>query len=1245
MRQPINLSIPLGEGISTDAPASERPGGYVRERFGWSIRRPGMAGRAIPADKSRLLFVLPDGFEAVWATPVGTSTVYFAVRATTNHGRIYLRDDQGILTLLFTDEYDPSGDRLNFPTNGVSFDCQVEAEGGEQPVIYVDDHVNPGRVLRLGRLAATVHGLAQQPAVRWGDVTYWGLGSGTLPLGYYRYTVVYTNGYRRSAPFFLSREVVIAEKPAYADQPIVMGSPGVVTDWGFSIRVDQVDARWGKVELLVAYSPDNVTYTDLYIADRQTVSTAVDGALTLWCRSQTGLGESLPLQTVAELEAHILRSNGTALHKNYQIKAGVELGGYAKLNIPTPVYSPLIERQRAEDMTRPTKQDIAGNGTTTADDLVRIARAKRTPLADTPINQTVLVNARYTSAGGQVRNRLFPVPNERLDYSGVQFNHVRRDFRAGESYPIALAAVDSLGQVQWATPLGTYTFPAPDAPGSQTYPSEENAGPYVRHLGLRLDGLKLRRSDIFDDKGRQRIQGFSILVGDESGKLGPQGIVRNVTTEKEGRPDVFSSLPNWHNIFQNTSGAEKLLDRDGTYGVQVQGPESDFDLGAYRQAASLLTFHSPDLLTTPELLGDEPDATYLRVQGRLLPGKTSQQGVDVQFPGWYQFVLRTYGYDAAPTRAGAIGRVQPGDRTKIELSRRLPSPNTTTLLEKVYREEPAYSYSGALWPRFKHPVTGVLIAGRARAGGGHLLRTADNWMVDAGQSLPNPAGFVLASIEQAVEPPSTPTYRYVGHYQPLDSSVLADLPTEGTGADLTYVVNNLHVWGGRHYRQRTGIVLAYPDLAPGGEMNSSDSVPGGPFDADYGLGVLLVTENRYNHALRSGRRWETTGFNSVKQVYRNEQPFMDGAVHAAQPDDWFIQQGLQTTESVRTFIAPKPDTRLGLLFPSGIAWSTRRRDTSQYDGLIKFPASNLYLLDAEHGWATGVFALGMGLYVVQERAVVGVEVDQQITVPNDAGDGLLIASGREVGPHANLRTGVGSSRIAASWQGPGAVYLLDDRTGHLWRFTQAGFDDLTIRTGNRLLTEGELSAPATVWGLTDEVGRQVYFGRRGDSGRLKGHIWAYCEERDFLSGSWGAPSGMSFIALPAYGAPQLATLRGVENIGHQEEALLILKAEVQPSPGTTLRWLSAEARMSESLFASLIAIYLSGGGNRIQVPKGAESMQYRGNALYFALNVGDEHGVLFDDGLTIELWFRSEAAGQPTNWIGRIDIQALPIAY
>ncbi|RYF78780.1 MAG: hypothetical protein EOO39_00510, partial [Cytophagaceae bacterium] len=765
MAQLQTFTVSALGSLNTDADPRAMPQGRLPAIHGFLRRTPGNAGTATPDVPPIALTTLPVGFSVAATAPLPGGQLLILLRLQGEAGgRICVFTGVNLVT--YYDDQNQT-DKLDFPEKPFRVIINQETSPA---IAYWTDNRNEPRMWAIGQAITSAFSLAQQPPVQWMDVHFSGLGTGTLATGHYRATPRYRMDSRVSSPFMLCPSIPIFAQPLYAEQPNEMGASGVLTDRAFSMTVSGIDHRWPLLDLLVTYSPDGETWSDLTLVDTVILQTGVDSVV-LWCRSIAGTGESVAVASLNGYEQHILKSADMVLFNNKLIHGNIVQGTPPAdtIVVGSPTLTVRNEYLPFEMLPSPNKVTIAN-----AD----VNRAKRTPLAQTARGSLTLVNGRYIDKDNNGVVQSYAIQDERLDYSGTSYCVLRGDYRAGESYPIGVLWFDLLGQPAFVQPIGTFIVPALHDPAGTTALMRINpldgTSSQIVHVGLRINDLLFDKAAMRGSDGKLLVSGFAIVRGEPSGKLGPQGIVLNTVSEVNGRGNTIAALPAWQNIFADVPSANTLL----TEPLVKKPNENAF--GRYIIHGRHLTFHSPDLLAQPTLLDSLPASAFMLAQGSVGTLKNDHQGVEMEAPGegWHDYIIRANYFNAQGMRPSAKGRVHPGDKVQIRQSWPLQQAGEPELRENIDLLKKDLVYSSLSYPIIRHPYTNKTILGQAMVGAGKLLRVERDFLVDAGGSDAFPVGYMIGSIEQAVDvvPADAIRYQTTGHFQPVTEAIVATWP-------------------------------------------------------------------------------------------------------------------------------------------------------------------------------------------------------------------------------------------------------------------------------------------------------------------------------------------------------------------------------------------------------------------------------------------------------------------------------------
>lgn len=1177
----------------------QQPGTY-REAVGFSLRFNEDHSLVLtPEANARLLAYLPLGYSVIGGCRLPDGKLFLILtseRPGITKGMLMLVDTEMNQTeTIYNDDLDENAERLNSPVTKCV--VRLEVENPDTWRVYWNDFTNPPRVCTLQDRTKGygvywgVHAFALQPTVKWGQVTFDQFIEGNLASGFYRYSYRYRRDSVVSVPFPLSLPLTLPETPSPSLNPPQMGVSGVTTERGIRVYIDQHDGRWPQIELLVSYSPDGNTWSNMVVADRQRCLGTIPQYMIH--KSQAGIGETILLSTLSDTYQVIDRAGAMTIHNNKLIFGDVDH------NLPL---APTISSVRLEPITSEMPLDDAGYPTKASDDAseAAISRAANQRLAETNRGSGQLSESLYRSRSGSLRMRNFPVALDYFDYRGAQVSHRKVGFRRGERYPFACVLFDKIGQPLFAWSLGTFATPnafdGVPTNGEWPFGLTKKSGNkyYLKPVGVKVSGIELPSTLLFDKDGQLRVSGIAILRGPASGRILHQGLAVNTCWVSENEPDKIVPLVTWTNVFNS----QYLVVPDTVHsggGFLVHEPK-------------YINYHCPDLLVSGSL-PEVPVSARIRNIGRVLPDNTVQlnRGMTQLAGGNLHVYTKCYRYRGDDVDRKRHYRLSIGQAGRVSWSMYVDGNE----IEKFDPRDTNLTWKPSIG------VVNALQGSAARQAvihkGSYLLRVEDQTLVDAGESSQLPTGYTLVNYEVPSPDPNPVevAYQWTGHFLPITTATLGDLPQTTANGVTTYRLDDMEVWGGDCYLQRISLARLLPRIASGPD--------------DFAVTDFFPYESKYNLQLRYGRSSEavgtmpgTTTSSSLDQQFRN-------SINESQTEDWFVNEGLQQRETVRVFVVANPEDRVGTRWPQGIAWSKQKSDGERIDAYRLLPAVNLYLLKGEYGAVTGMDSIFNQLYVGQHKAFVRLLVNERQVITGETGSTLELSTGREVGPDEYLSTDTGWQRPTAFWRSARGLYWIDELSRKLFRFSQAGIDPLSDRDGmHDYFNKADLSQLRGAFDQNNDhvviynsLNRFVY------DEALNAFV-SHHRHTDFIPVS-------DFILSDQAGMINVSGNR-LETIGRRNGSAYSLSFIINPSPGQPKEWRAGIFSCSKDLADQLRTITLRVDTQTQTITLPDARVKWRDGRLWIPLRErgrADLHG----DALSITLTFDSPLQSPGTCWI------------
>ncbi|RYC69618.1 hypothetical protein [Spirosoma sordidisoli] len=1140
------------KGMSSDlAPLLTPPGTYQYAHslyLGLTGDGRGMALTVEKPERPVTVTGLPASYRLVGLQGLVASGDYLAFLTNPNRPSGVARDLIARLTLnidgltasaqvLFDDRRDPAGAQLNLPA-GVKLQTRLETETESLMRVYWNDGVNEPRCLTLAdgydafgsphHLSTqdyprrwSVHQFALQPAVLWGTPMFEKTTEeGSLLSGFYRYSYRYRSGSVESAPFPLSTPLTLRQDMGEPDltKPVQMEASGVSTKSAIHIIVDQPDDRWEEAELLMSYSADGSSWSDLVIADRRAVperpSVGPAELLRLTHDKPAGLGTTVSLARLSQIDQVVSQAGVMTLHKQKLILGDLTLSMPLDPPTQTVTLSPKLVDMPLDESGFPTSPNRT----------LGLAYTFKQAVNDPPLTESA-----YKRQDGTIATRTKPIVADYRDYKGVQVAHSRVGLRGGESYPYALVLFDMIGQPTFAWPIGTFAAPNryDDPAGNGTFPYAPTAarnlgtalgmGFVARPMGLSVSGINIPVEMVFDAAGRQQVSGFAIVRGNPSGRIKAQGIALPALWEQGGRDKFIVSIPSYTN---------HLTDQPTSDGFGLFNDIPAKAGAVYRHLAGWMTFLSPDLMVEGSLDTNPPTGTRLRLLGSMHGPDDSNhvRQLDGDNRQHYVKAYRYIGKSALSLRPAARSRPNPGETTNIRQAYKTVLNQT---LEKFYADDQSLVFSPGV----------TSSAGLAQQTPGYLLKVDGFSLVDRGESPTKPAGYAIVNLEVNTPPAASQnqTFQWTNHFQPLTEIVLGEVPQVFISGKACYRFDEVEVWGGDTYLPLIDMARMLPYYAPVGGYIATEG---------HGHGIFTVIESKFNHALRYGRTYKHVGTMPTIEATGGGGGGYRQAINVFQPEDWNVNQGLQSKETVRLFQPLPADIRLERRWPQGLAWSQVKSDGQRLDAYRRIPAPNLFLLEGENGPVTGFAVLFGELYAGQFRAVSKVRVNERQLITDATGKPLQIgeASGAEISGADTLTSRIGWQAVSHYVVTSRAFYWLDRRNGKFYRFSQAGIDCLSDRDGlHDALQNTDLSAFSVVY---DEENELVHLLCASERISYSEKANAFVAWHDWVNGLAWAISGHVLVTSPDGSS--------LFRMGKDPDSRPVLRYRHVPQPGQPL---------------------------------------------------------------------------------------------
>lgn len=686
---------------------------------------------------------------------------------------------------------------------------------------------------------------------------------------------------------------------------------------------------------------------------------------------------------------------------------------------------------------------------------------KGKPLTNSkPINTTISVR-RYINKFGVSVNQVLDVVEDFAHYRGQQVSSALAGYRRGERVKLGISLIDLAGRVLPPVPLGEYMTPEwSTAFGVTTYGLtyyDDTVMPSGRYklqaLGLNVSGIRFKDSLLRDERGQPLYSGFMILRGEITPRKKHSGVLLGMTQgplslEEPERNALYPYLSLRFAFEENYAVGY----RPGGHVEQglATPPNLAFGEGDVPvfTAPYWASYHSPDLLIEEAAAPKLDAADRLRLAGYAsMPNLYENVIGSTVSSSWAQYqryikLYRAQGNQAPPRpnrpAIGATTRVLLAHKTPV--SSHLGKQNADDVNPLLDAEVPE------LWarmePSIKYNATDVK---RARLQPGSLVvKTADWEAVDASLTASDRRAAIVDWMGAEGETTQAEaiaqeliTYIPTGHYQPLTPSVLNALPTEGTGEDKVYRFDGVEVWGGDTYVNFVDMLTEYPQW----DFSAAEYY-------DYAEALIVPLESKYNTALRQGRSVAANGVYPSAVAYRatggENLDHLRGGIQLRQREEWNYNPVLLRKETVCRYQPLPADFLPQPVRPCSGYLSQTKTYGQTTDAWRRFLPLDTFDADADSGSINGMVAQFGGVYLLCEHALRALPLSERAAVATDGGT-LALGTGRDIGQIETISTTAGLSLPLAVCQTDRAFYFFDVPRARLWRFSQAGLDDLSKR--------------------------------------------------------------------------------------------------------------------------------------------------------------------------------------------------------
>jgi hypothetical protein len=834
---------------------------------------------------------------------------------------------------------------------------------------------------------------------------------------------------------------------------------GRLTNEGLRWHFDGVDVRWHEYRLCVAYFEAEVSASLYYATDWKPITGPQVTVDLTRGQANTTLAASdfNAIQSVMEKEASIVQ------HDNRLFAADVVYANLPTLSASTIRVDPVLSPMRVDDSNTVANRKPVAPSFRNVDNPIT-TRKDGDPLT----NRAVVDQGNLTFSAFTGQTVTIPIVADYLNYKGQVYEWRNKGYFRSETYELGIVAHGLTGQTGFVTPIDPITMPdawkagwelTKGRPGTEITPGNFTEY-YMQVLTLLVSGVRIAVSDLYDDQGRLRISGFSIVRQKRRGRVAHQGVMMPAMVNLVDQNKLFP-LPASSNFFDDLSGnaGERPL---YFYAPMASGDDESVG-GVCTGLPGYLFYHSPDLMIEGKVAPPLPTDRLIH-SGIVGPGAGTGRLIFTRFADANRhYYVKTYRTDHNFPRINALvqkGRPALGSGSRVKLTLAHDKG-----FDDVYKEfDPDYLkrelHTNAHVPYTNTPgVVGnpgkIKRMDSLLTKGAVLMKASDYSLIDISDDIDPALGgqepygqtayYRMGTYTvQPTEDTTNRPYISTGHFQPINPDVLAQAKPIYENGELThYEFNDIDVAGGDCMVGLFDFTRLYPFWSDGCDKGDDSGVD----YPDYSVSHILPIESKYNLALLYGRKFASSAIKPEKAACTGDVPQYSNGIHSGQPEDFNYNRVLLLEEATQFYSVMPPDTRIVTEQPAGFVWSPEASAGQLLDNWRTRLVGDAGLVDGAMGRITALVKSDFeGLYVVQEKGF-GVAPINPATYQNTIAGNIVINSGAFFRKVIYISRQYGTGQRSSLWQSNGQIGFWDARKGVLVRHTQAGLD-LISRTEN-----------------------------------------------------------------------------------------------------------------------------------------------------------------------------------------------------
>lgn len=1013
----------------------------------------------------------------------GDSCIVWLTDGTTSEIGVFTvnpSSDTVAYTTLFNDDNDPNGERLGLSLDyryRVSADMEKESDGRKR-VYWTDDKGEPcclnidlcydsaGDPLHQPQNCTgpydpypwwfSVHSMRLRPDVGAAQIVPadYDTSGGGLKSGVYRVTFQYqtrdghlSHWHPTTPKIFVSN--VDVQGP-YLD--VAMTESNIRTESRIRWTITGLDTRFWKVRVAFQYAINSTDIFESFIFHEEELDPATHpgGSTTFWLDYHGGT--PIGKETFITDYEWFKSAPDLAVFRSKLIVAGPQVMTQPELDTSTVTITPITKQVVNDEIT---KNDIIDPLSPTNENF---------PFDTNPMMDVSFFSGNYQvqlyedSGGAPVYKNL--AAEEYPNYKGPVFAGYFPGYFRGETYPFGCLLFDRKMRPLYVIDLIDFTFPNQYDTGFELTEYDAGSSTYrVKILGAQVSGLRIPETVLYDENGELQIAAFAIVRCKRKPRIKYQGVIANTVWDKiEATVNDYTYAHPYiiSDYFQNPGPPNASLNI--IYDTNVESEHGSGNRWFARP--NTFMFYSPDVMIE-QSFGDISKDDYVKIVATAIHD-VPNYGETVADWAPYLFPVPVGGPDWNVHAWGKFYKTNTLDLRNI-ISRRFRINKASLVSE--YESDGASSlltitdydpdnllleFDPLIQIRANEPDYGNgHIKGAASARYSVLLKSKDLSLADVSDIANNIYySYHLANLEGPqtsyydTDTQSSRLYISTGHFQPINATVLADVPTVVVDGVTNYEFNEVEVWGGDCY-------ATFWDFTPQCPWYwaDCDTEVDGTYK-DYSYSMIVPIESKYNIDMRYGRRFckdaifpeaEACGGTAFSGIYYQ-------GVNKDQQPDWNVNSALQYEETLRFYPNKPPALEVITDMSNAIYYSIQKTSGELSDAYRLFLPNNYGLVEGVHGNITSLHRVFDGLYCLQERGLSALRINVRTAIATSIGE-LVTGTGKDFDGADYITTKYGCQHRIGATTMNNSLYFPDARMRAFCRHSGSGFEKISDTRG------------------------------------------------------------------------------------------------------------------------------------------------------------------------------------------------------